>query len=70
MSEIVSGVILTVILLLSVLSLAALIATPFLSRRVDEKKEQVLVLLLPLEFIIVLFSSPFWCVALMILSGV
>ena len=70
MSLIVSKLISISILAVTVLDIAALIATPFLSRRANEKQEQILVGLLPLELIILLLSPTFCGVALLVLSGI
>ena len=69
LNEILGYVIAVLILLVTVLDIAALIATPFLSRRADEEQEQILVGLLPLEMIILFIGPPFWCVALLVLFG-
>ena len=69
MSLIVSKLISISILAVTVLDIAALIATPFLSRRADEEQEQILVGLLPLELIVLFFSPTFCVVALLVLFG-
>lgn len=69
MNELLGYVISVLILAVTVLDIAALIATPFLSRRADEKQEQLLVGLLPLEMIILFIGPPFWCAALLVLFG-
>ena len=69
MSKLLSEVISVLILVVTVLDIAALIATPFLSRRADEKQEQILVGLLPLELIILFIGPSFWWAALLVLFG-
>ena len=63
-------VILTVILTLSILSLVMLIATPFLCRRLDKEKRNLIVVLCPLWVFILIHSLPFWWAALLLLSGI
>ena len=69
MNELLGYVISVLILAVTVLDIAALIATPFLSRRADEKQEQLLVGLLPLEMIVLFIGPPFCCMALLVLFG-
>ena len=70
MNEILGYVISVLILVVTALDIAALIATPFLSRRANDEQEQILVGLLPLEMILLFFGLPFWGVALLVLSGI
>ena len=70
MNEILGYVISVLILVVTALDIAALIATPFLSRRANDEQEQILVGLLPLEMILLFFGLPFGGVALLVLSGI
>lgn len=70
MNKLLAEVISVLILAVTVLDIAALIATPFISRRVNDETEHILVGLLPLEMMILLLSPTFCGVALLVLSGI
>ena len=58
------------ILALSAVSFAALMATLIFRKKLSGEFAHVAVGFIPLELCVLLFSTPFWCVALMILCEV